>query len=126
MNYYEFSHNGKNLEFEPVKPRWGNTMIIRIFRAKIQPGKLSEWQNKIEKFSIPWLKSQRGLLEYYPGKPLSPDFREFCMIMLWKDLDSLKEAVGEDINQVVLLEDEATLVEESSVDHYELFGLTET
>jgi hypothetical protein len=37
----------------------------------------------------------------------------------------LKAAVGDDIAQVVLLEDEATLVEESSVDHYELFGLTE-
>ncbi len=48
------------------------------------------------------------------------------MIALWKDLDSFKEAVGEDIAQVGLLEDEATLVEESSVDHYELFGLAET
>ena len=38
----------------------------------------------------------------------------------------MKEAIGEDITQVVLLEDEATLVQESSVDHYELFGLTET
>ncbi len=101
-------------------------MIVRIFRAQIQPGKLAEWQHKVEKFSIPWLKSQRGMLGYYPGKPLSPDSREFCMIALWKDLDSLKEAVGEDITQVVLLEDEATLVEESSVDHYELFGLAET
>jgi hypothetical protein len=43
-----------------------------------------------------------------------------------KDLDSLKEAIGEDITQAALLEDEATLVQESSVDHYELFGLTKT
>ncbi|MGV7224973.1 MAG: antibiotic biosynthesis monooxygenase family protein [Nitrospinales bacterium] len=100
-------------------------MIIIIFRAKIQPGKLTEWQDKVEKLSIPWLKSQHGLLGHYPGKPLVSDAREFCMIMLWKDLDSLKEAVGEDITQVVLREDEATLVEESSVDHYELFGSTE-
>ena len=100
-------------------------MIIRIFRAKIKPDKLTEWQDKVEKLSIPWLRSQHGLLEYYPGKPLGSAAREFCMIMLWKDLDSLKEAVGEDITQVVLLEDEAILVEESSVDHYELFGPTE-
>ena len=101
-------------------------MIIRIFRAKIKPGKLTEWQDRVEKLSIPWLKSQGGLLKYYPGKPLGPDSKEFCMIMLWKDIESLKKAVAEDITQVVLLEDEATLVEESSVDHYELFGLTET
>jgi len=27
-------------------------MMIRISRAKIKPGKLSEWQDKIEKLSI--------------------------------------------------------------------------
>ena len=100
-------------------------MIIRIFRAKIMSDLLTEWQDKVEKLSIPWLKSLHGLLEYYPGKPLVSDAREFCMVMLWKDLDSLKEAVGEDITQVVLLEDEATLVEESSIDHYGLFGPAE-
>ena len=100
-------------------------MIVRFFRAKIKPGKLSEWQEKVEKFSIPWLMSQHGMLGYYPGKPLKPDSREFSMVSLWGDLDSLKESVGEDYTQVVLLEDEASLVEESSVDHYELFGVTE-
>jgi hypothetical protein len=101
-------------------------MIVRIFRARIKSGKLAEWQEKVEKLSIPWLKSQRGMLGYYPGKPLSTDSREFCMIVMGKDLDSLNAAVGDDIAQVALLEDEATLVEESSVDHYELFGVTET
>ena len=69
-------------------------MIRRIFRVQVQPGQLDAWQDKLEKLSIPWLKSQRGLLAVYPGKPLHPDSREFCMIMLWKDVDSLKKAVG--------------------------------
>ncbi len=101
-------------------------MIVRVFCARIQPDKLAEWQEKVEKYSIPWLKSQRGMLGYYPGKPLNPDSKEYCMISLWQDLDALKEAVGEDYMQVVLLEDEAALVEETSVDHYGLFGVTET
>jgi quinol monooxygenase YgiN len=101
-------------------------MIVRVFRARIQPGKLAKWQEKVEKFSIPWLKSQRGMLGYYPGKPLDPASKEYCMISLWQDLNALKEAVGEDYLEVVLLEDEAVLVEETSVDHYELFGGPET
>lgn len=100
-------------------------MIVRVFRARIQPGKLAEWQERVEKYSIPWLKSQRGMLGYYPGKPLMPDSREYAMISLWQDLEALQEAVGEEFTQVVLLEDEASLVAETWVDHYELFGAGE-
>ena len=86
-------------------------MILRIFRVQVQPGQLAAWQDKVEKYATPWLKYRHGSLAVYPGKPVRPDSREFCMIMWWKEVDSLKEAVGEDFTQVVLLGDEATLVE---------------
>jgi len=97
-------------------------MIIRLFKAKIHPGKLNSWEEKVEKFSIPWLKQQEGLLEYYPGKPLSDQSRVYSMLSLWESIEVLKKAVGEDWEQVVLLEDEASLVEEASVEHFEFFG----
>lgn len=70
---------------------------------------------------IPWLKQQVGLLGYYPGKPLSEKSREYSMLSLWENIDALKQAVGEDWERVVLLEDEAGLVEETSVEHFEYF-----
>ena len=96
-------------------------MIVRCFCAKIRSGQLALWQEKVENFSIPWLKAQRGLHAYYPGKPLSADSREFTMISVWENLEALKEAVGDDWHQVVLLEDEASLVEETSLVHYDFF-----
>lgn len=45
------------------------------------------------------------------------------MTSIWEDMESLKAAVGEDWNQVVLLEDEASLVENASVVHYEYFNM---
>ncbi len=100
-------------------------MIVRFFRVQVRPGQLESWQEKVEKFSIPWLKAQRGLRAYYPGKPLTKDSREFSMTSIWQDMAALREAVGEDWQQVVLLEDEVNLVEEASVVHYECFDATE-
>ncbi len=97
-------------------------MIIRFFRARIRPGRLDLWQEKVEKFSIPWLISQQGLVAYYPGKPITEEAREFSMTSVWESMNALLNAVGDDWQQVVLLEDEASLVEETSVEHYEIFG----
>jgi hypothetical protein len=99
-------------------------MIIRIFRARIIPGSHSLWLDKVEKFSIPWLISQPGLIAYYPGKPLDIESREFSMTSIWESKDALKNAVGDDWRQIVLLEDEAALVEETSVEHYEYFDVS--
>ena len=96
-------------------------MIVRFFRAQIRPGQLDLWQEKVESFSIPWLKSQPGLRAYYPGKPLTAESREFSMTSVWEDMTALREAVRDDWQQVVLLEGEASLVEEASVEHYEFF-----
>lgn len=102
---------------------WKETaMIIRLFKAKIYQGQHDSWEEKVEKFSIPWLKQQEELLEYYPGKPLSDQSLVYSMLSLWESMEALKKAVGEDWEQVVLLEDEASLVEEASVEHYEFFN----
>ena len=98
-------------------------MIIRLFKARIKPGKTAIWQEKVEKFSIPWLQKQKGIIHYFPGKPLSEKSREYCMISIWDSMDSLKQAVGDDWDKVVLLEDEASLVEDTSVEHFETFDI---
>ena len=96
-------------------------MIVRVFKARVLPGKLDHWQQQVEGHSIPWLTAQAGMLACYPGKPLG-DGRDFLMVSIWQDLESLRSAVGEDWTRVVLLEDEASLVEAVSVEHYESFG----
>lgn len=98
-------------------------MIIRFFKAKIKSGQTDLWQDKVEKFSIPWMNQQDGIISYYPGKPITETSREYCMLSIWDSIESLKTAVGDDWEKVVLLEDEASLVEETSVEHYEYFGL---
>ena len=84
-------------------------MIVRIFRVRILPGMLREWQHKVETISIPWLRQQQGLIAFYPGKPVDAEVREFSMTSIWKDLEALQNAVGQEWQDPVLLEDEAEL-----------------
>ena len=64
------------------------------------------------------------MLGHFPGKPLGHE-RDFVMVSLWQNLATLKQAVGENWSQAILFGDEASLVEEVSVEHYESFGMPE-
>ena len=43
-------------------------MIIRIFRAKIRKGQVSEFKRMVQEQSVPWLEKSDGLLGYFPGE----------------------------------------------------------
>ena len=96
-------------------------MIIRIFRAKIKQGHVSTFKSMVQEQSIPWLEKSDGMLNYYPGEPYSESTREFVMISIWRDIESLKAFAGEDWENPVVTEDEAPLVEAMSADHYHQF-----
>ncbi len=97
-------------------------MIARVFRAKVRPGKQAEFQQKVEQLSIPLVKAQKGMLAYYPGKPLDPASDEFVMVTLWEDLGALKAFAGENWNRPIIPEEELPLLEQTFVHHYEVFG----
>lgn len=97
-------------------------MIIRVFRARVRQGQLDAWQQKVEEHSIPWMREQEGMVAFYPGKPVDEKSREFTMISVWRDADSIRKSVGENWTSPVLLADEADLVEDVEMHHYEIFG----
>lgn len=96
-------------------------MIIRVFRARIRPGKVAEFKRMVQEQSIPWLTSTNGMLGYWAGEPRGDDEREFVMMTLWRDLESLKGFVGENWQTPVVTADEAPLVEEMVAHHYQKF-----
>ena len=70
-------------------------MIIRVFRAKIRPGKLVEFKQMVQEQSIPWLTSSEGMLGYFAGEPHGADENEFVMVTLWRDVEALQSFAGE-------------------------------
>ena len=100
-------------------------MIIRIFRAKIREGRVSEFKRLVREQSIPWLEKSDGMLAYFPGEPVGENEREFLMVTLWRDLESLKAFAGSKWDDPIVTEEEAPLVEAMFADHYRGFGTQE-
>jgi quinol monooxygenase YgiN len=97
------------------------TMIIRVFRAKVRPGKGEEFLRLVKEQSIPMVKKQTGVLAIYAGSPVGSNRDEFTVTTVWKDLKHLKAFAGDDWEKSVIPPDELPLLERTWIDHFELF-----
>ena len=97
-------------------------MIVRVFRVVIRDGKRAEFEKFFRETAIPLVKSQPGIVSVTAGAPLDDDGNEFCMVMVWKDVESIAAFAGEDWRQPHIDPGEAELVRERFLSHYELAG----
>jgi len=95
-------------------------MIIRVFRVVVQDGKRKQFETFFRDTAIPLVKGQPGIVSVTAGvpRPETPD--EFCMVMVWESLEAMKDFIGEDWRSAHVHPDEAELVRERSIHHYEL------
>jgi heme-degrading monooxygenase HmoA len=96
-------------------------MIIRIFRAKIRPGRAQDFERRARALSVPLVRRQPGLLAFFPGRPLLPSDDEFTMVTVWDSLDSLKAFTGEKWGSPFVPDDELPLIEGASVEHFAVY-----
>ncbi|HEX9012346.1 MAG TPA: antibiotic biosynthesis monooxygenase family protein [Anaerolineaceae bacterium] len=101
-------------------------MIIRIFRAKVRPGKQAEFERMVEQLSIPLVQAQRGMLAFYPGQLIGQHAHEFVLITIWRDVESLKAFTGRNWLHSILPEEDLPVLEEVEASGYEVFGLPES
>jgi len=94
--------------------------VVRIFRARVRPGRQAELADLVRELSIPNLSQSDGLLAYYPGAPLG-DAEEFSMVSIWRDLGAVRAYAGNDWAKPVIYEGEEAVLAEVHVHHYELF-----
>lgn len=94
-------------------------MIIRVFRAKVRQNKRPDFEAKVKELSIPLVRSQKGLVAFFSGRPMASNPQEFVMVTVWKDLEALRAFAGDHWNVSVIPEPERPLLEESCVHHYE-------
>ncbi len=95
-------------------------MIVRVFQVTTHPGKEAEFSAFFHETAIPLMKSTPGIVLLTAGAPRAESPGEFCMVMIWKDLESLKAFVGEDYANPHIDPAEAELVASRSIKHYEL------
>ncbi len=95
-------------------------MIMRVFQVTTHAGKAAEFGKFFHETAIPLMKRTPGLVSVMPGAPRPDSPTEFCMVMVWKDLESLKAFVGENYQSPHIDPAEAELVASRTIKHYEL------
>jgi quinol monooxygenase YgiN len=95
-------------------------MILRIFQVTTHPGKEAAFARFFHDTAIPLMNATEGLVEVLPGAARADSPREFSFVMVWRDLDALKAFVGEDYTSPHIAPDEAELVAERRIAHYDL------
>ena len=101
-------------------------MIIRLFHAKVRPGKQAEFKQALELISLPAFQSRNGMIAFYPGQPLGPSSNEFILVTVWKDAAALDQSrTKSDWARAVIPEEALPLIEEWNVHGYRSFGIME-
>ncbi|SIS77033.1 Antibiotic biosynthesis monooxygenase [Roseivivax lentus] len=95
-------------------------MIMRVFQVRTRPGQESAFATFFHDTAIPLMKSTDGIVEVLPGAARAESPREFCLVMVWRDLAALQAFVGEDIDSPHVDAAEAELVERRVIRHYDL------
>ena len=95
-------------------------MILRVFQVTVHPGKEAEFSQFFHEIAIPLMKRTEGLINVIPGAPRLESPTEFCMLMVWRDLESLKAFVGDDYQNPHVDPAESELVASRCIRHYDL------
>lgn len=93
-------------------------MIIRVFRARLKPGRFEAFQRVYEEYGQPALRAAPGCLAERAGAPAGRR-DEFVIVSVWKDLASLVAFAGETWQEAIILPGEAVLLVAASVRHFD-------
>ena len=94
-------------------------MVIRVFRARVQPGKQAAFERYFREVGLPRLRSQDGLIECYAGRPADQNPYEFVAVSIWRDVDALKTYVGQHWQDTSPTQEQEHLLREIFVHHYD-------
>jgi len=100
-------------------------MIIRVFHARVRPGRQAEFKRIVELLSIPQVQSRNGMIAFYPGQPVGPCSNEFVLVTVWRDQAGQKNLPPLEWVKKIIPEEALPLVEAWELSGYEAFGIPE-
>jgi heme-degrading monooxygenase HmoA len=97
-------------------------MILRVFVVTIHDGMAAEFEDFFQKIAIPQVKKWPGMLSMHCGKPDPENPKQFCMTMIWRDVEALTDFAGENWREARIEPEEKHLIESVSLKHFELMA----
>ena len=98
----------------PDQPR-----ILRIFRARLTPGREPEWVRIVDRAISEQLARGQGLLECFIARPDAEDEGEYVIVSVWRDKDAVRAFVGAS-TVPIFVDNERELIEWSELKQYEI------
>jgi quinol monooxygenase YgiN len=97
-------------------------MILRVFVVTTHDGMAAEFEDFVQKIAIPQVKKWPGMLSMHCGKPDPDNPNQFCMTMIWRDVEALTDFAGENWREARIEPEEKHLIESVSLKHFELMA----
>ena len=95
--------------------------LLRIFKARPRAGEEAAYERFLRTSTLPYLRSQKGMLEVLVGRNHEHGHHEVVIVTLWASEAALRAAAGGDWEEGVIdPAREAPLLEDSTCTHYEV------
>ena len=94
-------------------------MIVRVFRARVHPGKEDDFERFVIETGVPMVRAAEGCTHVNAGKSRWNEQPEFVVVTQWRSIDALQAFAGPDWRNAVIEPQEEHLLAEVSCAHYE-------
>jgi heme-degrading monooxygenase HmoA len=97
-------------------------VIVRVYRAWVKAGLEAPYLALLEETVVPAARTTEGLVAWHVGRRMDGRAAEFVIVTVWRDLASIEAVTGGDWQQPIFFSSEETMIERSTVEHYEGVG----
>jgi quinol monooxygenase YgiN len=111
------AHDSARPGLDELRP---SVPILRLFRARAKPGCEQALGEKLATTSVEVVRDQPGFLGFIAGGPAHDAARDFVFVSTWTNAEALKACFGREWRVSLLPPGYAELIEDCSVEHYEL------
>ena len=117
--------SGRPWRMALCSPSEEESVVIRVFRPTIHPGKEAEFESFLQETGVPLVSRQSGLVAQHVGKPRDPSSTEYLYVTVWQDVESIRAFAGERWQEAVIAPDEEHLLKDTWIGHYEVLPITD-
>ena len=100
-------------------------MFIRLFHARVRPGRQAEFKKTVEMLSLPAIQEKSGMIACYPGQPVGSGSNDFVLVTVWRDVADAETRTKEDWARAIVPEEALPLLEDWNLYDYKSFGVFE-
>ena len=94
-------------------------MIVRVFRARIHPGKEDEFERFLTDTGVPMVRTAKGCTHVTAGQSRWSEQPEFVVVTHWESVEAVQAFAGPDWREPVIEPEEEHMLAAVFCDHYE-------